>query len=51
MAASLSSTARGVRPAASGRSLVPQRDVQAIGEEGDEDVRLDALLQLVIDRP
>ncbi len=25
-----------------------QRDVQTIGEEGDEDVRLDALLQLVV---
>jgi len=28
-----------------------QRDVQTISEEGHEDVRLDALLQLVIDRP
>src|SRR5208283_2334785 len=28
-----------------------QRDVHAIGEEGDEDVRLDAALQLVVDRP
>jgi hypothetical protein len=25
--------------------------VQAVGEEGDEDVRLDAALMLVIDRP
>ena len=28
-----------------------QRDVQTIGEKGHEDVRLNALLQLVIDRP
>ena len=28
-----------------------QRDVQTIGEEGHEDVRLNALLQLVMDRP
>jgi hypothetical protein len=28
-----------------------QRDVQTVGEEGHEDVRVDALLQLVIDRP
>ncbi len=28
-----------------------QRDVQPIGEEGHEDVRFDALLPLVIDRP
>ncbi len=28
-----------------------QRDVQTIGEEGHEDVRLNALLQLVIDPP
>src|ERR1700688_1113445 len=26
-----------------------QRDVQAIGQEGDEDVRLDALLELMVD--
>jgi len=28
-----------------------KRDVQAISQEGDEDVSLDALLQLVVDRP
>jgi len=27
-----------------------QRDVQTVGQEGDEDVRLDALLELVVDR-
>jgi hypothetical protein len=27
-----------------------QRDVEAIGQEGDEDVRLDAVLKLMIDR-
>src|SRR6202790_4671533 len=27
-----------------------QRDVQAIGQEGDEDMRLDALLELMVDR-
>ena len=29
----------------------PQRDVQGIGQEGDEDVRLDARLMLMEDRP
>lgn len=29
----------------------PERDVQAIGQERDEDMGLDALLQLVMDRP
>ena len=28
-----------------------QRDVQAIGHEGDKDVRFDALLELVVNRP
>ena len=28
-----------------------ERDVQAIGQEGNEDVRLDAGLELVKDRP
>ena len=27
-----------------------ERDVQAVGKEGDEDVRLDAVLALVVDR-
>ena len=50
MAASLSSTARGE---AGGQRPEPgaQRDVQTIGEEGHEDVRLNALLQMVVDRP
>ena len=50
MAASLSSTAPGVRPAAGGQRLEPgaKRDVQTIGEEGHEDLRLNALLQRVI---
>ncbi len=49
-AAILSSTALAVRPGASGFSR-PQSDVQAIGEEGDEDMRLDPLFGLMIDRP
>ena len=50
MAASLSSTALGVRPG--GQRLEPgaQRDVEAIGQEGDEDVRFDAVLKLMEDR-
>ncbi len=28
-----------------------ERDMQAIGQEGDEDVRFNVLLMLVIDRP
>ena len=28
----------------------PQRDMEAVGEEGDEDVRLDPLFKLVEDR-
>src|SRR5258708_21316272 len=30
--------------------LSAQRDVKAIGQEGDEDVRFDAVLKLVVDR-
>ena len=30
--------------------LAVQRDVKAVGQEGDEDVRLDAVLKLVVDR-
>src|SRR5258707_15426072 len=30
--------------------LSAQRDVKAIGQEGDEDVRFDAVLNLVVDR-
>ena len=50
MAANLSSTALGVRPGAQRFELGAQRDVKAIGQEGDEDVRFDAVLKLVIDR-
>ena len=31
--------------------LLGQRDMQAVGQEGDEDVRLNARFVLVIDRP
>src|SRR3954447_21439935 len=44
-AASLSSTARGVRPGAN----CMQSDVQAIGEEGNEDMGLNAPFELVVD--
>ena len=30
--------------------LLGQGDVQAVGEKGDEDVRLDTVLELVVDR-
>src|ERR1700739_156504 len=42
----------GPRREAGGQLLEPgaQRDVETIGEEGDEDVRFDAVLKLVIDR-
>jgi hypothetical protein len=30
--------------------LGAQRDVKAVGEEGDEDMRFDAMLKLVVDR-
>jgi hypothetical protein len=37
---------------AGGERLEPcaQRDVQTVGQEGDEDVRLDAVLELMVDR-
>src|SRR5882672_11317439 len=50
MAASLSSTALGVRAGRQRLELGAQRDVKAIGQEGDEDVRFDAVLELVVDR-
>jgi hypothetical protein len=31
--------------------LLPERHLDAIGEEGDEDVRLNAILSLMEDRP
>jgi hypothetical protein len=51
MVANLSSTLRGVRPGASTFSCWPRGDVQAVGEEGDKDVRFDAPLVLMKDRP
>ena len=50
MAANLSSTALGARPGGQRREPGAQRDVQAIGQESDEDMRLDALFELVVDR-
>ena len=51
IAANFSSTERGVRPGARSRSRRRKRDVQAVGQEGDEDVGFDPVLQLVVDRP
>ena len=48
MAQSFSSTARGVSPGA--RALL-EGDKQAIGDERDEDVGLDAMIALVVDGP
>ena len=45
----LEGAARG-EPGGEGGELAAQRDVQAIGEEGDEDVGLDAPLALMMDR-
>ena len=47
MAANLSRTARGVRPGASGRNRARKVHVQAVGHEGDKDMRLDPTLELV----
>ena len=38
-------------PRRAGPGQVLQRDVQAVGDEGDEDVRLDSILALMEDRP
>ena len=51
MAANFSTMARGVRPGAWGPSEVLQSHEQAIGDERDEDVRLNALLELMEDGP
>src|SRR5215216_5358475 len=51
MAASLSSTARGGEPAGERPEPGAQGDVQTVGHEGDEDVSLDALLELMVDGP
>ena len=42
----------GPRREAGGQRFEPgaQRDVQAVGKESDEDVRFDAVLELVVDR-
>jgi hypothetical protein len=42
----------GARSEAGGQGLEPcaERDVKAIGQEGDEDVRFDAAFELVVDR-
>jgi hypothetical protein len=51
MAANFSSTAARRQPRRQRMQAPRQRDVQAIGQEGNEDVRLDAGLELVKDRP
>jgi len=38
-------------PGRVGPEVRPERDVQAVGEEGDEDMGLDPGWQLVVDRP
>src|ERR1700731_3047462 len=42
---------RGVRPGARASEAPAECDMEAIGEEGDEDMRLDARCILVKDRP
>ena len=44
-------TSRGVRPAGQGPQIGLERDLQAVRKEGHEDVRLDAILVAVEDRP
>ena len=51
MAANFSTMARGVRPGRLGPGEVLQSHEQAIGDERDEDVRLNALLELMEDGP
>jgi hypothetical protein len=46
-----SSTARGVSPGGERAQALLEGDLPTVGEEGDEDVGLDALVGLVIDRP
>ena len=50
MAANFSSTARRSGPGR-GRAAAGQGDVQAVGQEGDEDVGFDAVIELMEDRP
>ena len=42
--------ARG-QPRRQGAQALFQGDLQAIGDEGDEDVGFDAMVELVVDRP
>ena len=49
MVENFSKMARGVRPGARGTGEVLQGDEQAIGEERDEDMRLDPLFALMKD--
>ena len=51
MAANFSSTAAGRQPRRQPAQALFQRHLKAIGEEGHEDVRLDALVRPMIDWP
>ena len=51
MAANFSTMARGVRPGAWGRARFFKVTSSAIGDERDEDVRLNALFELMEDGP
>jgi len=48
MAANLSSTARGREPTGQRLEPCPQGDMQAISQEGDEDMGFDALFEPMI---
>ena len=50
-AENFSNRLRGVRPGGEAVESMADGDVETIGEEGDEDVSLDALRLLVMDRP
>jgi hypothetical protein len=49
-AANFSKALRELRPGAIFSQLVGQRDLQAVGDEGNEDGRFDAVLALMVDR-
>ena len=51
MAESFSGTALGVRPGEAMRSRCVTRQHRTIGDEGDEDMSLDAMVEPVVDRP
>jgi hypothetical protein len=51
MADSASGAARRVQAGGGGLDLGPQGDAQAVAEERDEDVGLNPVLELVVDRP